>query len=238
MSNQNYLSKFRNTTLLVAVLCFSVASAQDSRPLPQISVSGEGKVKVAPDQATISVSVETRGADATQVKKENDQAVEKVIQFIRKSNVPKEDVQTQRVGLNPQYDYGKKKYTHVAVQTIEILLKDLSKYDALMGGLVESGINRINKVEFGSSKLAMHQAAARKLAIQEAKGKAEDYVSVIGQKVGKAYMINDNSQIYYPQPMMYDMAKAGGVATEETRETLAIGEINITANVTVSFLLD
>ncbi len=226
---------------LTAILLFSIvatAQMQEYKPTPQISVSGEGKVKVIPDQATISVTIETKGNNAADVKKQNDATTEKVLQYIKKSNLPKSDVQTQRVILTPQYDYEKKKYTYLAAQTIEIFLKDLNQYDALMSGLAESGVNRINKVEFQSSKLAMHQSEARKLAMQEAKKKAEDYVSVLNQKIGKALVINDNSQVYYPQPVMFSMAEAKSMDREVTRETLALGEINITANVTVSFLLD
>ena len=107
-----------------------------------------------------------------------------------------------------------------------------------MEGLVDQGINRIDNVTFQSSKLAQYQSEARKLAMKEAKLKAEDYVSVLGQKVGKAMTISDNSQTYYPQPM-YAAMKAVAMDREAApRETLAIGEINITANVSVSFILE
>jgi uncharacterized protein YggE len=52
-------------------------------------------------------------------------------------NVAPADYKTQRVSLNPQYDYEKKKHNYNATQTIEILLRDLSKYDELMEGLVD-----------------------------------------------------------------------------------------------------
>ncbi len=228
------------TLLLLSVIFLSAGSmlAQENKQIPLINVSGEGKVRVTPDQALISVTVESKGNVAAEVKKQNDQAVEKVIQFIRKSNLPKEDVMTQRVALNPQYDYEKKKYYYIATQTIEIFLKDLNKYDALMAGMVESGINRINNVEFKSSKMAQHQSEARKLAIREAKAKAEDFVSVIGQKVGEAHTINDNTQIIYPQPMYAARMEMKTSDASEVRQTAAIGEINIIANVSVSFILE
>ena len=43
--------------------------------------------------------------------------------------------------------------------------------------------------------------------MKEAQHKAEDYVSVLNQKIGKAITINDNTQTYFPQPM-YRMAMA------------------------------
>ncbi len=229
----------KNSILLFAFLAMAVANAQEMQPIPQINVSGEGKIKVTPDQALISVSVETKGTDATDVKKQNDITIEKVIQAIRKSNIPKQDVQTKRISLNPQFDYAKKKYHYNATQTIEIFLKDLSLYDKLMEDMVDAGINRITGVEFKSSKIEQHKSEARKQAIMEAKKKAEDYVSVLNQKVGKALNISDNTQIYYPGPVMYEMKADRAMAdSAEPRETLAIGEIQITANVTASFRLE
>jgi uncharacterized protein YggE len=224
--------------LLIMILFSSVVSeAQELKLLPQISVSGEGKIKAIPDQVFISIAVETKGTNATDVKKQNDATIEKALQFITKFKVPKSDVQTKSISLNPQYDYEKKKRNYNATQTIEILLKTITQYDGLMEGLVDAGINRINGVEFKTSKLIEYQSEARKLAMKEAKSKAEDYVFVLGQKVGKAITITDNTQNFYPQPMyaMKTMAMDQEVAT---RETLAIGEINITAKVNVSFLLE
>lgn len=228
----------KKVVLVLAMLFLTVTYAQEVKQIPQISVAGEGKVKVIPDQAVISVSTETKGNSAIDVKKINDQKIESVLKFIKKMNLSPADYKTQRVSLNPQYDYEKKKHSYNATQTIEILLKDLSKYDELMEGLVDQGINRIDNVTFQSSKLAQYQSEARKLAMKEAKLKAEDYVSVLGQKVGRAMTISDNSQTYYPQPVYAAMKTMAMDREAAPRETLAIGEINITANVSVSFILE
>ena len=228
----------KKALLILSVLFISMSYGQEVKQVPQINVSGEGKVKVIPDQATIAVTVETKGNNAKDVKKQNDEKIEAVLKFIKKMNLAPADYKTQRVSLNPQYDYEKKKHSYNATQTIEILLRDLSKYDELMEGLVDQGINRIDAVTFQSSKLAQYQSEARKLAMKDAKLKAEDYVSVLGQKVGRAMTISDNSQTYYPQPMYAAMKTMERSDANAPRETLAVGEINITANVTVSFILE
>jgi hypothetical protein len=161
-----------------------------------------------------------------------------VLKIIKMSSIAAEDYQTQRVSLNPNYDYEKKKYNYIATQSVRILLRDLSKYDELMEGLVNEGINRIDNVEFKSSKMTQLQSDARKLAIKEAKAKAEDFVSVLGQTVGKAILISDNSQTNPPQPRMYAMKATMSMDESAPRETLAIGEIEITANVSVNFVLE
>ncbi len=228
----------KKVVLFLTIMFMTMSYGQETKQIPQINVNGEGKVKIAPDQVSISATVETKGNNAKDVKKQNDEKMDAVLKFIKKMNIPTADFRTKQVALNPQYDYEKKKTSYNATQTVEILVKDLSKYDELMEGLVQQGINRLDNVSFESSKLAQYQSEARKLAIKDAKAKAEDYVSVLGQKVGKAYTISDNSQIYHPQPMYAAMRMKESADAGASNETLAIGEIEITANVSVSFILE
>jgi uncharacterized protein len=229
----------KKLVLFLTIMFMTMSYGQETKQIPQINVNGEGKVKVAPDQVCISATVETKGNNAKDVKKQNDEKMDAVLKFIKKMNIPTADFKTKQVALNPQYDYEKKKTSYNATQTVEIVLKDLSKYDELMEGLVQQGINRLDKVSFETSKLIQLQSDARKLAMKDAKVKAEDYVSVLGQKVGKAFVISDNSQIYHPQPMYAAMRmKESADTMGASNETLAIGEIEVTANVSVSFILE
>jgi len=230
----------KKAILILFTLFTTMTEAQEIKQVTMINVSGEGKIKVIPDQASISISIETKGTNAKDVKKENDIKMDAVLKYIKSLNIAKEDFQTQRVSLNPNYDYEKKKHNYLATQSVQILLKDLSKYDELVDGLVEVGVNRIDNVEFKSSRLVQLQSDARKLAVKDAKAKAEDFVSVLGQKVGKAITISDNSQNYNPQPIRYAMMKTMAMASDEAapRETLAAGEIEIIVNVSVSFILE
>ncbi|HEY1195544.1 SIMPL domain-containing protein [Flavobacterium sp.] len=228
----------KKLVLFLTIMFMTMSYGQEIKQIPLINVNGEGKVKVAPDQVCISATVETKGNNAKDVKKQNDEKMDAVLKFIKKMNVPTADFKTKQVSLNPQYDYEKKKTSYNATQTVEIVVKDLAKYDELMEGLVQQGINRIDRVSFESSKLAQYQSEARKLAMKDAKVKAEEYVSVLGQKVGKAFTISDNSQVYHPQPMYAAMRMKEADSMGASNETLAIGEIEITANVSVSFVLD
>jgi uncharacterized protein YggE len=238
-NKQHIKTKTMNKAVLILVAFFGLtAMAQEQKPqVPQISVSGEGKVKIVPDQAVINVGFQNSGKDAKEVKTLNDEVVDKVIKFLKKSGIPATDYKTTNVSLYKNYDYEKKKYNFQASQSLTITLKDLSKYDEVMMGLNDTGVNSINGVEFKSSKIEEHERDARKKAIQDAKQKAQDYVSVLGQKIGKAILITDNSQNYAPQPMfkgVYAMAANDGAQ----RETLAVGELEITTNVSVTFALE
>lgn len=214
------------------------SSQEQNKTIPQIAISGEGKVKVTPDIAIITLGVQNSGKEAKEVKMQNDVVIDKVLKYIKKFNIPASDYQTTQVSLNKNYDYEKKKYTYEANQTITITLKDLSKYDLLMMDVMETGINKIDGVEFKSSKIEQFETEARKKALLNAKKKAEDYLSVLpGQKLGKAILISDNSSTYYPRPVLY--AKGAVMSeTADVRETLAVGEIEVISNVNVSFVLE
>ena len=230
----------KNAALILFIFITTLVEAQEQKTtiIPQISVSGEGKIKVTPDQVVVTVGVLNTGKEAAEVKKLNDETIDKVIKFLKKSGIPTTDFKTNNVSLYKNYDYEKKKYNYEANQTLAITLKDLSKYDAIMMGLNETGMNSIQGVEFKSSKMEDYEKEARKKAMLNAKQKALDYVSVLGQKVGKALMISDNSAVVYPQPMYKTMAMTEMNDGGAPRETLAIGEIVIDANVTVSFILE
>lgn len=224
---------------LVILLSFFM-NAQETKPMSLINVAGEGKIKITPDQVAISVSVESKGIKASEVKNDNDAKIDVVLKFLKKMNIDSQDFQTQMVSLQDQYDYQKKKHNYVANQTITILMRHIAKYDILMEGLMDSGINNINSVSFKSSKFESYKTDARKLAMKDAKQKADDYVSVLaGQKVGRAFTINDNTQTYYPhQNYAFMRSNSKDEASLTPRETLAVGEIEVVTNVSVSFILE
>jgi uncharacterized protein YggE len=160
----------KKTVVMIALIVAVTVQAQDQKAqVPQISVSGEGKVKVVPDQAVVTVGFQNAGKDAKEVKTLNDEVVDRVIKFLKKSGIPVTDYKTNNVSLNRSYDYEKKKYNFQANQTLTIMIKDLTKYDEVMMGLNDAGVNSIQGVEFKSSKMEEYEKEARKNAIINAR---------------------------------------------------------------------
>ncbi|WP_297333911.1 SIMPL domain-containing protein [Flavobacterium sp.] len=201
----------------------------------QISVTGEGKIMVRPDEAIITIGVVNNGADAAEVKKANDATVDKVIKYLKNFKLAEKDYQTQRVYLNRNYDYEKKRHYFTASQTITINLRDLSRYDNMIIGLTDAGVNNIQGIEFKTSKQEQYESEARVKAVADANKKAEDYAKALNLFVGYALVVNDNTQTNYPRPMYAMEMKA--MADSGSQETLALGEIEITANVDITYEL-
>lgn len=223
-------------TIAISILLFStlLMNAQN-QPKPTVDVSGEGTVTVVPDQVTITVRVEHEGNHPKEVKQMNDRVVNDVFQYVKKAGIDEKYVKTEYLNLNKNYDYNKKTYSFVANQTISIQLKDLSKYESLMNGLLETGINRINGITFSSSQASQLESEARIKAIQQAKLKATEYATALGQTIGKAVHISEFQNVQNPVPM-YKSALM--MSDSEGSQTMAPGEMEIKLMVQVSFELN
>lgn len=220
---------------VLMVLAITQISAQEKLQ-PLVSVQGEGIVKVVPDQVSIRMSVESEGDDARQVKLSNDQTVDGVLKYLKGQDLDIKDVQTQYVNLSKNYDYNTKTYSYKATQTITVLVRDLKKYDGLVTGLLNQGINRIDGITFGAKNLEALKSEARINAVENARQKAAEYAGVLNQKIGKAIQINEASQVQIPSPV-YRGAFMNMEAGDASGETLALGEMEVKAVINVSFEL-
>lgn len=219
--------------LLFALLITAGAFAQQ-QPQPLVQVVGEGIVRVVPDEVIIRARVEHTGQSAASVKKLNDEVVAKVIAYLKEQGIAARDIRTDYIRLNKEYDYNSKEYFFSANQAISISLKDLKLYEEIMGGLLNSGLNRIDSIEFQSSNVENLKSEARKKAVLDAKVKAEEFAGALDQEVGRAFQINDvESQDYQPvyKTMRMESADSSG------GETIAPGEMEIIVKVNVAFEL-
>ncbi len=228
--------------LVVVLLLFVVvAHAQESKQVPQITVTGEGKLILTPDEVLLTIAVENNGKDVLEVKKKNEAQIDKVLKAIKRFGIAAADFQTQQVRLYKKDDVTAKKESYVAHQTLTVYLRNLSQYDALLMEVMDAGINTIQGVEFKASQLTTYETQVRKNAMAAARKKAMDFVSELpGQKVGKALLVSDSSFTQFPRAVFSEMKTYAMVSdgNELPKETLAIGSIEISVSVTVTFALE
>lgn len=222
-------------TLLILAIATTSMMAQNTLPPNTIDITGEGIVRVVPDEVTINIRVENTGENTKTLKEQNDATISEVLKFLKKMDIADKDVRTEYMNLSKNYDYNSKTYTFAANQSLSVKLRDLKKYEQVMKGLIDTGINRIDGVNFSSTKEEALKSEARKKAMENALIKAKEYASVLNQSVGKAVSISEFNNSPGPQPM-YKMAMDSSAGSGE--QTIALGEMEVRANVNVSFLLN
>lgn len=242
-------------TLIAAVLCFSAFGATargDGESVRKITVSGQADVKVIPDRVTISLGVQTTDLKLEDAKREHDARVKKILALPSKFQIDAKDVQTDYVRISLDYGWDssgrQREFKGYSVnQAIAITLKDISKYDALLSAAIEAGANEVSGVDFQTSELRKHRDRARALAIQAAKEKATDLAGALGQGIGKPTDIQEsNSSWWYwgrsgrggAQATQNNFQEASSGDEPSMDGTIALGQISVTANVSVTFELN
>lgn len=225
---------------LSLIVIITSTYAQD-KPVALVNVSGEHIIKVKPDGANVNFMISTTNKDLQAAKKENDALISKALVFLKKQKIADKDIRTTNVDLQPYNEYVKDEKPipmFRAQQSLTFKLTDLDKLTDILSGLVDLGVNNIQNVQFTSSKLDVLQNEARAKAMLDAKSKATILAKAVGQKVGNAFIINDNTSSNGNPPRPIYMAyKSADMAESRVQAPIASGEIEITANVQVSFLL-
>ena len=54
----------KKSIIILFAVAMTTMNAQENKLVPQISVSGEGKIKIVPDQAIVTVGFQNTGKDA------------------------------------------------------------------------------------------------------------------------------------------------------------------------------
>ena len=241
---------------LAAILCVTLPLAQAVGQIlaqpPLITVSGFAEVKVAPDEIYLRVGVETRHEKLEDAKRQNDERVSKALGFLKSNNIKEKDIQTDFIGIEPTYDSDvsrTKPVIYVVRKSIEVKITKIDAFEGLLSGLLTNGVNNVHGIDFRTSELRRHRDTARAMAVRAAREKAEALAGGLGVKTGKVYSINENdgggwwssSSSYwasrYGNAFAQNAVQNAGGSPESMEGTVSIGQISVSASVTVSFLL-
>lgn len=228
--------------LFISLIIFINNASAQQNSVPLLNVNGEHTIKIEPDGAIVIVMVSSTDLDLKVAKSTNDKIISSAIAYLEEIKVDKKDIRTTHLDLQPFNEYVKdeKPIQHFrAQQSLTFNVKDLSQLSILLSGLVDLGVNNIQNIEFTNTGLKSLQEEARINAVLDAKRKASILATAVGQKIGAAYSITDRTQSSGNQPRpMYRALSDSKIGNVESESALATGEIDITANVEVSFLLE
>jgi len=247
------------TTIVLMLSATALAQLVAERPAPDrplVTVSGQAEIMVAPDEVVFTLKAENVNLDVNTAKAKTDEDVKKIFALARSYKIEPQNVQTDFIRINEHYtDYvqGKpREFKGYAVaQTTTILLKDISRFESLLGDVVKAGISNVSDVTFRASQMRKYMDQARAQAMRAAHEKAVALAAEIGQHIGKAYNITEVGTTVLPA---YDEDSdrspsnssnySSNITSEivrsvaDNQSTIAPGMISITVRVKVRFELN
>ena len=231
--------KLKLTFLTFLVLSIFELRAQ-SLNIPLLTVTEKEVAYTEVDEIHFRIVINTHAKEVMEARAQNRKIAESVFGYLESKKIPKQYIQTKRMRITRNYINKRPPVKYdgfYAYQVIYVCLKDIHLYDEIIDKVLAMEIESISGPDFKSSKYEEVQKKARLAALKKARKTATEMAEALGQKIGKAKLINtdfsrNRSNSAYPSQPASNTNQSAGSSFE-------VGEIEIAASVVVSFeLLD
>jgi hypothetical protein len=224
---------------IFALLLFATpALAQTAPPSPPVIVTtGEAIVKRAPDRAWVTIGAENRARTAAEAQRLNTEAMTAVIERIKSSGIPADAVQTTGYNLQPEFDYANGRQTlrgYVARNQVQVRIDTLAKTGDVIAAAVATGATNVSGVRFDLKDRDSVEREALRLAVQDARGRANAAASGAGLAIDRVIRVEeqrDTPDIPRPMPMNMAMMES---RVAQAAVPVEAGEIEVRARVTLT----
>lgn len=231
-------------TKFLGPIPFSINSVNTTKSTT-FDVSGEGKVTLVPDLASVSVGVRSSGSTVKQAQDQINITINKVTDSLKALGIDSKDIQTTNYSVNPDYDFSggsQRVKGYSATTTVSIKVKDIEKINNVIDSATQAGANEVFGISFdvadepgSSSSKSKAENEARKKAVDEAKTKAEAASKIAGFKLGRIINYTEGAPIY-PGPI--PLARGATQMADSKQTEVQPGSTDITITVTLSYEID
>ena len=126
-----------------------------------IVVQGTGTVEVVPDVADIVIGVRNEAQSPAEAIDSTADAMKRVVDDAKRAGIESRDIQTSVLNLGQSRD-DKNVLKFVAVNTVRIRLRDVSRLGSVARSLVGSGANEMRNIRFSTANPGPHLDRARR----------------------------------------------------------------------------
>ena len=238
---------------LAAASAATPAMAQAVSPGPVVApgnavltVSADGRSTRTPDLAVFSAGVTTQAKTASAALSQNAEQMNAVISALKASGIAERDIQTSNLSVNPVYGQPRADANgnvtgdpviigYQANNQVEVKQRKIAGYGKTIDTLVSAGANQVSGPSFQLDDPDTASDEARVEAMKKARSRADLYAKAAGLTVKRILTISESGG-YAPQPMvMY--ARADKMMASAAPSPVSAGEVQVAANVTVTFEL-
>ena len=204
-----------------------------------MSLTGHGEVRAVPDLAVVSMGVLSSADSARKALDANTKAMTELMATLSAANIGSKDIATSNFTVSPRYDYGQnngqppKLVGYDVSNNVTVTVHKLEAIGGILDKAVSSGSNQINGISFSISKPEAAMDEARKLAVQDARHKAELYAAATSTTLGNVIAIAEGGPVYQP-PMQVQMS-ARKMSADAANVPISQGEQVLSIDVNMSW---
>jgi hypothetical protein len=207
--------------------------AMTSPSTPTIAATARGETQVTPDRATVHIGVETRGPTAAAAARANADRQTQVLTAIKAAGIPDSQIRTVGFNVFPEYAHEPNREPRVTgyrvTNTVVVDVRDIAQVGRILDSALKASANRINAIEFYSSRVDEARRDALARAVEKARLAAEAMARAAGGSLGPLAELTSVEHDSGPRPMadFAVRAQAGAASTP-----IEPGEYTVSASVT------
>jgi uncharacterized protein YggE len=229
--------------LALAVPAFAGVSSPvvtQPSPLGQITVSGDGSVKLVPDEMNWTISITTTDATLAKAKARHDASLAEVLELAHSLDLAVRDLQTGGIRFDRQQedDGGNGVPPHwvfVCSTQITFTLTDFSRYGPIVDRLSTLDGAQVEQVGYDSSQTKAARLSSLARAVANARAKADALAAAAHGQAGDPVSIDESGAVS-PRPLFAPVARSMTALASHTPAPVP-GDIEVDSSVTVTYRL-
>ncbi len=211
-----------------------------------ITVSETVEIETMPDEAYVSIEIQSRGDTAQQAKEENAEVSDAVLDALYESGIDKESIETSSYYLDQERKWDKETEEYITTgytltNILKVTTSDVEGVGVIIDIAVDAGASGVNSVQFtlSRSKESEIKGEALALAAEKARTKAENIVDAVDVTLGEIASISESSYYggYYPRYTTKSILES--VSEEESYDTsISPQELTVSGTVTLTYEIE
>lgn len=207
----------RSLAIFAATLALAACSRGDTGRVGHdevlVEVRASGRAEVRPDEARMTVGVDTIAPTSGAANAQNAAAANRIVAALQTLGVKPDDVQTRSLTLS-RIDYGPRRGSFSASNVVDVRVREVSRAGEAVAAATAAGGNVVAGPNLRVGNPDAADNAAHAAAFLAARGRAEAYAKAAGLRVDRVLGIRDAAS--QGQPIDY-----GQPAPEERAATVS-----------------
>lgn len=208
----------------------------------QVNVSST--VSAEPTKAEIWFSIETLAPTAQASQQQNAANATKVMNALKEMGITGKNIQTTSYSLYERMEWDSKRQESVSkgyqtVNALKVTVTDLTKTGQVIDKVADAGATNVSNVNFtvDEAKITELKRNALTLAAQEATAKANAIATGLGVRLNGVQSVSENGIQYIPYYKNVVMRDSASGMSPAPETPLAPGDVQVNADLTVTFRL-
>jgi uncharacterized protein len=226
--------------ILLSIPASLLAQAPDPGGPPVVVTSGRGTVQAVPDRGWITLTAESRASSPRDAQRRNADAMRPVMERLRGAGIPAEAIRTLGYDVQYEWDIVNNKRVgrgYVARNTIDVRVDAVDRIGEYLEIAANSGATSLGGVRFDFKDRGKLEREALRLAVADARAKADAAASGAGRTVDRILRIAEEGTGGEPVPMprVALMRQAEGMTSDAPQ--ISAGQADIVASVVMTAVL-